>query len=82
MEYVKNVWFFSGIYYYYSNDKFKFGFFQVYFSELVEVISVEINDEVLQVMFDFEIDVIKIDQGEGKDIVKFFVVNFYDLDIF
>lgn len=81
MEYAKNVWFSSGIHHHYSNDKFKPGFSQAYFSELVNATSAEINDEALQAMFDPEIDATKIDQGEGKDIVKASAVNFYDPDI-
>ena len=81
MEYAKNVWFSSGIHHHYSNDKFKPGFSQAYFSELVSATNTEINDEALQAMFDPEIDATKIDQGEGKDIVKASAVNFYDPDI-
>lgn len=81
MEYAKNVWFSSGIHHHYSNDKFKPAFSQAYFSELVDATGAEIKDEALQAMFDPEIDATKIDQGEGKDIVKASAVNFYDPDI-
>lgn len=81
MEYAKNVWFSSGIHHHYSNDKFKPGFSQEYFGELVGSTGAEISDEALQAMFDPEIDATKIDQGEGKDIVKSSAVNFYDPDI-
>ncbi|MBX2871877.1 MAG: dipeptidyl peptidase 3 [Saprospiraceae bacterium] len=81
MEYAKNVWFSSGIHHHYSNDKFKPGFSQEYFNELVSATGAEINDEALQAMFDPEIDATKINQGEGKDIVKASAVNFYDPDI-
>lgn len=81
MEYAKNVWFSSGIHHHYSNDKFKPGFSQAYFSELITSTGASLNDDALQAMFDPEIDATKIDQGEGKDIVKASAVNFYDPDI-
>jgi len=81
MEYAKNVWFSSGIHHHYSNDKFKPGFSQDYFTELITSTSAELNDDAIQAMFDPEIDATKIDQGEGKDIVKASAVNFYDPDI-
>lgn len=81
MEYAKNVWFSSGIHHHYSNDKFKPGFSQAYFTDLITSTDASLNDEALQAMFDPEIDATKIDQGEGKDIVKASAVNFYDPDI-
>lgn len=81
MEYAKNVWFSSGIHHHYSNDKFKPGFSQSYFTELITSTGAELNDDAIQAMFDPEIDATKIDQGEGKDIVKASAVNFYDPDI-
>lgn len=81
MEYAKNVWFSSGIHHHYSNDKFKPGFSQAYFSQLMSATGATLNDEALQAIFDPEIDARKLDKGEGKDIVKSSAVNFYDPDI-
>lgn len=81
MEYAKNVWFSSGIHHHYSNDKFKPGFTQAYFNQLMTAVGATLKDEALQAMFDPEIDATKIDQGEGKDVVKASAVNFYDPDI-
>ena len=79
--YAKNVWFSNGIHHHYGNDKFIPGFSREYFASLVEATGAQLSDEVVEVMFNPEIDAKKINQDPAKDLVKGSAVNFYDPDI-
>lgn len=81
MTYVKNFWFSNGIHHHYGNDKFIPDFSQDYFQSLLTETGTELSEELLQVMFDPEIDARKIVFDAEKDVVAASAVNFYDPDI-
>lgn len=81
MTYVKNFWFSNGIHHHYGNDKFIPDFSKDYFQSLLTETGTELSEELLQVMFDPEIDARKIVFDSKLDVVAASAVNFYDPDI-
>jgi dipeptidyl-peptidase III len=87
--YLKRIWFSNGIYHHYASDKFKPGFSEDYFNELVANSdktgfvmfngkSVDKSLELIKpVMFDPTVLPKKIVQEEGKDMIVNSAVNFY-----
>ncbi len=81
MVYVKRMMFSSGIHHHYSNDKFIPQFTREYFTGLMKESGAKLSDEVLDVIFNPEIDAKKINFDPSKDLVKASAVNFYSPDI-
>lgn len=91
--YLKRIWFSNGIYHHYSSDKFKPGFSEEYFSELIDqsnsdgfpVAEGKTLEETISlikpVIFDPTVMAKKIVQEEGKDMITNSAVNFYGDDI-
>ncbi len=79
--YAKRVFFANGIHHHYSNDKFRPGFSQAYFSELLTSVGASINAGALEAMFDASVDPKKINLDPSKDLVKDSAVNFYGPDV-
>lgn len=88
--YTKRVWFANGIYHHYSSDKFRPGFDENYFFELlansdpallpwsnIVVIDTVLN-EVMELMFNPDILPRKTSKDPGKDLVLNSAVNFYE----
>ncbi len=81
MEYVKRMWFSNGIHHHYSNDKFVPPFTRKYLTKLLTESGTKLSDEILDIIFDENIDAKKINFDPKKDLVKGSAVNFYDPDI-
>ncbi len=81
LVYAKNVWFSNGIHHHYSGDKFQPEFSRAYFRSLLEAVGHQLDDEVLDAMFDPAIDPKRTNLDPSKDLVKASAVNFYDPDL-
>ncbi len=81
LVYAKNVWFSNGIHHHYSGDKFQPEFSRAYFQSLLEAVGHQLDDEVLDAMFDPTIDPKRTNLDPSKDLVKASAVNFYDPDL-
>lgn len=90
LEYTKRVWFSNGIHHHYSNKKFTPEFTKEYFEQLVRssdswelpLQNNETVDDLLKklepILFDPQIDPIKVNQEPKADLVKTSAVNFYE----
>ena len=81
MNYAKNVWFSNGIHHHYSTDKFNPTFTQEYFLQLCDATETSVTENILEVMFNPEVDPKKINLDPASDLIKGSAVNFYDPDI-
>ena len=81
MIYTKRVWFSNGIHHHYSMDKFKPGFSREYFTSLLNDTKTELAPEIVEVIFNPEIDAKKVSLDPGKDLLLASACNFYDPDI-
>jgi dipeptidyl-peptidase-3 len=81
MIYTKRVWFANGIHHHYSNDKFKPNFSKEYFTNLMAETKTELAPEVVEVIFNPEIDAKKVSLDANKDLLLASATNFYDADI-
>lgn len=90
MEYTKRVWFSNGIHHHYSNKKFLPEFSKKYFYELIKnsnhqelpLKENETLDEFIKklepIIFDPNVDAIKVNQDPKYDLIKSSAVNFYE----
>lgn len=81
MTYAKRVWFANGIHHHYSMDKFVPGFSKEYFLTVLEATDKSLSEEVLEVIFNPEIDNKKVNLNPEIDLVKGSAINFYGPDI-
>lgn len=81
MTYTKNIWFSNGIHHHYSADKFNPKFSKEYFLSLCDATETTVPENVLEVMFNPEVDAKKINLDPSKDLIKGSAVNFYDPEI-
>jgi dipeptidyl-peptidase-3 len=79
--YTKRVWFSNGIHHHYSNDKFLPEFSLPYFTSLLDNVNMELNEEVINAMFNPEIDAKKVSLDPNKDLLLASASNFYAPDI-
>ena len=77
MEYTKRMWFSNGIHHHYGNEKFKPGFTKEYLENLLAASDVDLDSEIVDILFDPGIDAIKVNQDPDKDLVAASAVNFY-----
>ena len=85
IEYLKRVWFSNGIYHHYGCEKFKPGFTQEYFEQLVRGIPAdklpmpadELLDTICPVIFNPDILPKRVNKASGEDLVKTSACNFY-----
>jgi dipeptidyl-peptidase-3 len=90
MEYTKRVWFSNGIHHHYSNKKILPEFSKEYFAQLVHgsdeyelpLQNNETSDKLLEklgpILFDPNVDGIKVSQDPKTDLIKASAVNFYE----
>jgi len=90
LEYTKRVWFSNGIHHHYSNKKILPEFSKEYFAELVRStndwdLPLQNNETIEDliknlepILFDPNIDGIKVNQDANADLVKTSAVNFYE----
>lgn len=78
--YVKRMWFSSGIFHHYANDKFEPKFSKEYLSLLIKDTNTEISEEALNAIFDRS-DAKKVNLDATKDLLLSSSVNFYSPDV-
>lgn len=88
--YLKRVWFASGIHHHYGYEKFKPGFSEEFFYQLMEEISEDelplkrgeskedLLAQLVPVIFDPEVMPKRVNQTDGEDLVKTSACNFYE----
>ena len=81
MTYAKKVWFANGIHHHYSNAKFIPGFPRAWFEERLKAAEHDLPAEVIEAMFNPEIDAIKVSQDAERDLVLGSAINFYGEDV-
>ncbi|MEG8990605.1 dihydrofolate reductase [Ignavibacteria bacterium 4148-Me] len=90
MVYTKRVWFSNGIHHHYSNKKFLPEFSKEYFAELIKnsdpkEFPLKENETIENlitklepILFDPNVDAIKVNQNPEYDLIKTSAVNFYE----
>lgn len=90
MEYTKRVWFSNGIHHHYSNKKFLPEFSKEYFVHLIKnsddkrfpLQNNETVDDLIKklepILFDPNVDAIKVNQDSRVDLIKTSAINFYE----
>jgi len=81
MVYAKKMWFANGIHHHYSKDKFIPDFSREYFNSLLAATNTNLSNEIIEVIFDPEIDNKKVNLDASKGLLIGSAVNFYDADI-
>ncbi|MGB0882994.1 MAG: dihydrofolate reductase, partial [Vicingaceae bacterium] len=81
MVYTKRVWFANGIHHHYSMDKFNPDFTREYFATLMADTKTELSEEVLEVIFNPEVDNKKVSLDASKDLLLASASNFYGPDV-
>ena len=81
MTYTKRVWFSNGIHHHYGNNKFTPKFSREYFTELLSESSAALDADIIEVIFDPEIDNKKVNLDESKGLLLGSAINFYGPDV-
>ena len=81
MIYTKRVWFANGIHHHYGMDKFKPVFSKEYFTSLMNETKTELGTEIVEVIFNPEIDNKKVSLDANKDLLLASASNFYGHDV-
>ena len=84
-EYLKRVWFSSGIYHHYGNQKFKPGFSEEYLllcmrhvcHNAIKGMADQLFQQLRPVIFDPEVMPKKVNKADGEDLVKTSACDFY-----
>ena len=79
--YLKRMWFSNGIHHHYSNDKFKPAYSREWLEQALSSTKTELDEEIIDVIFDPELDALKVNQDPDKDLVLASAVNFYGPDV-
>ena len=75
--YLKRIWFSNGIHHHYSMDKFVPGFSREWLEKVLAVTGKYLHPEVLDLMYDPELDTKKVNLDPNVDLVYNSAVNFY-----
>ena len=78
MVYVKRIWFSNGIHHHYSSSKIMPEFSKEYFVELLSNSGTELEEDLIDFIFDEERDAKKVNLDPEKGLVKASAVNFYE----
>ena len=81
ITYLKRVWVSNGIHHHYSMNKIMPEFSMDYLSGLLSESTADLSSEVIQAMFDPELDAKKVSLDPTKDLLLASAVNFYDPDV-
>ena len=81
MVYTKRVWFSNGIHHHYSMSKIDPDFSKEYFKTLMDATKTEVSDEVLEAIFNPEVDNKKVSLDPNKDLLLASATNFYGADV-
>lgn len=79
--YLKRIWFSNGIHHHYSYEKFNPGFSKEFLSKALAETGHSLDNEVMEVIFNPEIDRKKVSKDADKDLVQVSAVNFYGSDL-
>ena len=80
-EYIKQVCFANGIHHHYSNEKFKPRFSRVFFETCLTMSDTNMTKDIVDIIFDPNLDNKKVEQNEDVDVVANSCVNFYETGI-
>ncbi len=81
MVYAKRVFFANGIHHHYSNAKMMPAFSRDYFEDLLSQTETELSSEVVDVIFNPELDAKKVVKAGDDDLLVQSAVNFYGPDV-
>ncbi len=81
MVYMKRIWFSNGIHHHYSNAKIMPEFSNDYLQEVMTATGTELDDEIVNIIFDKSIDAKKVNLDEEKGLLLGSAINFYDPDV-
>lgn len=81
MIYLKRFWFSNGIHHHYSNDKFIPSFTKDYFKTLLSESNTQLDEKIINIIFDPSIDNKKISLDATQDLLLNSAVNLYAPDI-
>lgn len=76
--YLKRVWFSNGIYHHYSCQKMLPKMSREHFIELAKKAEVEVDDELMDVMFNPDVLPQRVNHADGDDLVATSACNFYE----
>ena len=77
MDYTKRVWFSNGIHHHYSTVKIKPECTQEYFSTLLAETNTSLDEAIVNIMFDSETDMKRVNLDPEKDLIAGSANNFY-----
>lgn len=77
VNYTKRVWFANGIHHHYSTAKFTPEFDRSYFESLLSATSTELDAEIVNVLFDPELDAKRVNKNPDIDLIAGSANNFY-----
>jgi len=81
MTYTKRIWFSNGIHHHYGMNKFIPTFGKEYFMSLLGDTKTELNNNIINIMFDPDKDVKKVNLDPHKGLLLGSATNFYDPDV-
>ena len=81
MIYVKRIWFSNGIHHHYSNNKIMPEFSQDYLEGLFNETNTHLDQEIINILFDSEIDAKKVNLDATKGLLIGSAINFYAPDV-
>ncbi|MCP4457960.1 MAG: dihydrofolate reductase [Cytophagales bacterium] len=81
MVYIKRIWFSNGIHHHYSTAKIMPDFSADYLQELMTATGTELDAEIVNILFDENIDAKKVNLDPEKGLLLGSATNFYDPDI-
>ncbi|MGB0404403.1 MAG: dipeptidyl-peptidase 3 family protein [Salibacteraceae bacterium] len=81
MDYTKRVWFSNGIHHHYSTVKITPTCSQEYFNTLLAETNTTLDSEIVNIMFDSETDMKRVNLDPEKDLIAGSANNFYEAGI-
>lgn len=75
--YLKRVWFANGIHHHYGMDKFRPGFSEAFLREALHSTGLEVDEEVMPVIFRPEVMPKRVNQAQGEDLLLTSACNYY-----
>lgn len=81
MVYMKRIWFSNGIHHHYSNNKIMPDFSKEYLTGLLSETNTELDAEIIDILFDSEVDAKKVNLDPEKGLLIGSAVNFYAPDV-
>lgn len=76
-EYLKRMWFSSGIHHHYGCEKFEPGFSEQWLRRALGSVGVQLREEIYPVIFNPEVMAMRTNQKDGEDLVLTSAGNYY-----